>query len=152
MINYELNKKYEVSKQFGNEIFRLYSASYGESPWTENTIITDLTQDNRLFISAYSDKQLVGFLSAIVIFPEAEITNIAVLPNFRRQGIGKQLLQRLQKQVETIFLEVRMGNSKAKKLYLELGFYEMSCRKDYYQNPKEDALLMEWRKNVYSSN
>lgn len=151
MIKYQIKNYYELPKGLAAQIFELFEASYGESPWTINTIILDLMQENRLFISAFDDDKLVGFLSAIKVLPELEITNIAVLPDYQNQGIARQLIQHLKNYGSVIFLEVRETNQKAQQLYLKEGFYQTGLRKKYYQEPEENAILMEWRKNVYPS-
>ncbi|MDR1567352.1 MAG: ribosomal protein S18-alanine N-acetyltransferase [Streptococcaceae bacterium] len=151
MIEYQQSTFFESPKVVAKEIFNLLTKSYGESPWTINTIILDLMQRNRLFIAAFDNDELIGFLSAIVINPEVEITNIAVLPKYRRQGVGEKLLCLLKEDVEIVWLEVRESNTNARKLYQKVDFYETGRRKGYYQQPKEDAILMEWRKNVHFS-
>ncbi|MBS7577802.1 MULTISPECIES: ribosomal protein S18-alanine N-acetyltransferase [unclassified Enterococcus] len=142
---------YKSATVFAPQVFELFEASYGVSPWTINTIILDLAQENRLFISAFADGKLVGFLSAIKVLPELEISNIAVLPSYQNQGIAGQLIGQLKACGSVIFLEVRESNQKAKQLYLKAGFYQTGLRKKYYQEPEENAILMEWRKNVYPS-
>jgi ribosomal-protein-alanine N-acetyltransferase len=151
LINYQIKNCYESPKIFATQVFELFEASYGESPWTINTIILDLTQENRLFISAFDEDRLVGFLSAIKVPPELEITNLAVMPSCQNQGIAGHLLEHLKDYGTVIFLEVRETNQRAKQLYLKAGFYQTGLRKKYYQEPEENAILMEWRKNVYPS-
>lgn len=151
MIRYQIKNNYESAKSFAPQVFELFEASYGTSPWTINTIILDLTQENRLFISACDAGKLVGFLSVIKVAPELEITNLAVLPSYQNQGIAGQLIQQLKAYGSVIFLEVRETNQKARQLYLKAGFYQTGLRKNYYQEPEENAILMEWRKNVYPS-
>lgn len=90
---------------------------------------------------------LVGYLLWLSVAPEAEIANIAVLPTARRQGIGRSLLEegivRMREDgCNRIFLEVRESNLPAQALYRRLGFEEIGRRKKYYQNPREDALLL----------
>jgi ribosomal-protein-alanine acetyltransferase len=88
----------------------------------------------------------VGFLVAQCGSPEWELENIAVLPAFRRRGVGAALLSALQQEARTrhaerILLEVRASNQSAIGLYTQTGFQLLARRRDYYQNPKEDALL-----------
>lgn len=76
---------------------------------------------------------------------EIEITNIAV--QSKGQGHGKRLLKRLIKhaksqRIVSIFLEVRVSNQEARLFYENFGFQEMATRKNYYQHPQEDAVLM----------
>ena len=78
---------------------------------------------------------------------ETEIFNVAVAPKFRRNGVGKSLLERFiaavrEKESAVIFLEVRASNLPAMGLYEKEGFVFCGIRKDYYDDPKENALLM----------
>jgi [ribosomal protein S18]-alanine N-acetyltransferase len=85
---------------------------------------------------------VAGFLVARNIPPEHEILNVAVAPEYRRQGVATTLL-RLQLQKEgTHFLEVRESNVAAQKLYRKLGFVEVGRRPKYYQLPTETAIVM----------
>lgn len=92
-------------------------------------------------------QKLVGYLIALAIAPEAEIANIAVLPNCRKLGIGRALMEEGLRHLEeegcdSFFLEVRESNLPAQALYRRLGFLPTGRRKRYYQNPSEDAVLM----------
>jgi ribosomal-protein-alanine N-acetyltransferase len=88
-----------------------------------------------------------GFLVAQSNGPEWELENIAVLPQFRSRGLGRELLNDLlaaarQQGAERIFLEVRESNDAAIRLYQATGFQLLSRRHAYYLNPPEDALIM----------
>ncbi len=101
--------------------------------------------------SSEGDPRAYGFLVAQIGFapkcPEWELENIAVLPEFRRHGLGHQLLSallehaRLQ-EAERIFLEVRESNLAAVRLYEAAGFEQLGRRRGYYLNPTEDALTL----------
>ena len=83
------------------------------------------------------------------VIDEADITNVAVLPSHRKKGIArkllKQLLEEAKKQnLHSIYLEVRASNIAAVTLYEHAGFKEVGQRKNYYDNPREDARLMLW--------
>jgi ribosomal-protein-alanine acetyltransferase len=91
--------------------------------------------------------QGIGFLVARGGGPEWELENIAVLPGFRRQGIGRALLSALLDearalQAERILLEVRASNRPAIRLYNSKGFQLLARRGGYYRNPDEDALVL----------
>jgi ribosomal-protein-alanine N-acetyltransferase len=88
----------------------------------------------------------VGFLVAQNGGPEWELENIAVLPEYRRQGVARELLSALLAQArallaERILLEVRAFNQAAIRFYEASGFQPLSRRRDYYRNPPEDALI-----------
>ena len=91
--------------------------------------------------------ELAGFISFWVHDEETELLKLAVIPSYRRQGLGeglvKALLQR-QNSGHRLFLEVRVSNQKALYLYRKMGFTEQGLRRQYYQNPKEDALVLSY--------
>ena len=94
----------------------------------------------------------MGYAGIWVILDEGHVTNIGVDPDFRRQGIGQGLLEELtvramQRGITAMTLEVRLSNYGAQALYKKLGFEARGIRKEYYQDDKEDALIM-WRELV----
>jgi ribosomal-protein-alanine N-acetyltransferase len=91
--------------------------------------------------------QILGFAAFHRVNEEAELWNLAVFPQYRRQGIGKALFQEACRHLfdagaTRIFLEVRASNEPALGLYQAVRFKHLSRRKDYYQNPREDALVL----------
>ena len=90
---------------------------------------------------------LAGYAVLRIIAPEAEIENICVAPACRRSGVGEALMEAMlrlaaERDAERIFLEVRAHNEPAKALYRKRGFIESYRRKNYYQGPTEDAIIM----------
>lgn len=90
---------------------------------------------------------LVGYLMLMNVFTDGEILNIAVLPEYRRRGLADKLFDACCEHcrslaTETLFLEVRESNTPAISLYEKRGFEEIGRRKNYYRQPKEDALVM----------
>lgn len=90
---------------------------------------------------------LAGYAVLRIIAPEAEIENICVAPACRRSGVGETLMEAMlrlaaERDAERIFLEVRAHNEPAKALYRKRGFVESYRRKNYYQGPTEDAIIM----------
>lgn len=90
---------------------------------------------------------LAGYAVLRIIAPEAEVENICVAPACRRSGVGEALMEEMlrlaaERDAERIFLEVRAHNEPAKALYLKRGFVESYRRKNYYQGPTEDAIIM----------
>ena len=95
------------------------------------------------------DDTLVAFAITQVVLDEATLFNIAVHPSFQRQGHGRHLLEQLIETLETrgittLWLEVRASNANAIALYEQLGFNEVSLRRNYYPaaNGREDAVIM----------
>ncbi len=103
-------------------------------------------ESKNVYLFVDSDS-LFGFLLLSIVAEEAEVLNIAVSPEKRGEGIGRKLLKEgfdfaRSKGCTEIFLEVRQSNSSAITLYLSELFEETGRRKNYYSNPKEDAILM----------
>lgn len=119
-------------------------------PWSEAAFRYELLNPGGRFVVAESDTGLLlGYLGLHVVLDEGHIANIAVDPLFRRQGVGAALLSDVQtfarkNKLSFLTLEVRENNLAAQNLYRKFGFLEVGRRKDYYNNPKEDALLMTW--------
>jgi ribosomal-protein-alanine N-acetyltransferase len=99
------------------------------------------------------DGHIVGFLVSRQVFcgsrddlREREILNLAVTPLFRRMGIAKALLRREIQRKAVFFLEVRESNQAAQALYRTAGFTEIGRRPEYYQEPREGAIVMQMKR------
>ncbi len=120
-------------------------------PWSENSIGGELNNPLSLWLVAVVDDRVVGYVGSQTVLGEADMMNIAVHPDYRRQGIAKKLVEKLIAQLADsgayqLSLEVRASNGSAIALYQQLGFQQVGCRLRYYRNPKEDALIFrkEW--------
>ncbi|MEO7965469.1 MAG: ribosomal protein S18-alanine N-acetyltransferase, partial [Gemmatimonadaceae bacterium] len=94
-----------------------------------------------------NDEIIVGFCVGHVVVDEAELTNVAVRPSVRREGVGRRLVDHVinsarNRGARELFLEVRVSNEAARALYLTLGFAEVGRRTRYYDRPVEDALIL----------
>ena len=117
------------------------------APWNEAMLEEELYNDTASFIVAEGeDGQVLGYAGLHVILDEGYIDNVAVRPTCRRQGIADRLLDVFcrfgQANLAFLTLEVRPSNTAAVALYEKHGFREAGRRKDYYENPREDALLL----------
>lgn len=118
-------------------------------PWSQQTLECEIS--NRLcdFFGAYNEEnKLLGYIGSQTVEGECSIYNVAVLPDARRNGIGNQLVKKLislcrARNDSVIFLEVRSSNLPAINLYEKNGFVFCGLRKDYYDDPKENAILMQ---------
>jgi len=119
--------------------------------WSSLSITAELHNPLSLWLVAMDGQTLVGYIGSQTVLPESDMMNLAVLPQYRRCGIARLLVQSLiealsEKGVDSLTLEVRVSNTPAIALYEKLGFLPVGRRPNYYHNPKEDALIMrkEW--------
>ncbi len=115
-------------------------------PWSERSLEL-LCEGDNFGVVALTDGQISAYGGMTCVFPEGAVTNIAVLPEYRRQGLGRAvvrgMLAEAQKRgIRSIFLEVRVSNEGARALYISEGFSEIGVRKSFYRHPTEDALQM----------
>lgn len=129
-------------------VWRLEEECFADDPWSREMFEKELENPLSVFLIAEDEdaRELVGYGGVWFMYDSANITNIAVKPDFRREGIGKYLLELLIKisrenKMNEITLEVRASNEAAKKLYESEGFDICGLRKRYYRN-REDALIM----------
>ncbi len=116
-------------------------------PWTANGFFTFLIREDALFLVSEDDNTINGYIGLICAPPEGDITNVAVRSSEINKGIGKALVSEMisrahEKGVDDIFLEVRVSNVPAIRLYEAYGFENMGIRKNYYERPTEDAFIM----------
>ena len=116
-------------------------------PFNQKDIFSYICSDTGMCFTATDESGVIGYIVGRKIPPEGEIYRIAVREDKRQRGIGYRLLSYALKTesgdgVETVFLEVRSKNEPARALYKAYGFKEISIRKNYYQNPADDAIIM----------
>lgn len=120
-------------------------------PWSEMSIASELQSLWSFWLVALEEDRVVGYVGSQSSIDEADIMNVAVHPDFRRRGVAEALIIRLvsdlkERGIRALLLEVRVSNTPAITLYEKLGFSQVGRRKNYYHNPKEDALILrkEW--------
>ena len=120
-------------------------------PWSENSVASELNNIWSYWVVALWDDAVVGYIGSQSSCDETDVMNVAVHPDFRRKGIAESLIETLIMELKNrgshaLMLEVRASNAPAIALYEKLGFQQVGCRKNYYRNPKEDALILrkEW--------
>lgn len=116
-------------------------------PWSAAGFADTLPREDIIFLVAYEQDELLGYVGIYCTLDEGEITNVAVAPAARRRGIARALLTELKQQlacrnVARIVLEVRVSNEPAIRLYEQLGFSVLGVRKNFYEKPTEDAYIM----------
>ena len=119
-------------------------------PWSVDALKEMFYTKGYCSFLAKEEGTVIGYVGMKVVLDEADITNVAVLPAYRKKGIAGRLLQQLldeaRKQgILSIYLEVRDSNVAAITLYKNAGFKEVGKRKNYYEHPQEDARLMLWQ-------
>ena len=119
-------------------------------PWTKNDFIREINENKMaIYRVALCDGKVVGYAGMWHVINEGHITNVAVLEQYRKLGVGAALLQALidaalEREMIGITLEVRINNYPAQKLYLKYGFRPEGLRKKYYVDTGEDAVIM-WK-------
>lgn len=120
-------------------------------PWSENSVRSELDNPLSLWLVAVEGERVTGYVGSQTVCNETDMMNVAVHPDYRRQGIAESLVLSLVAALKAmdshcLTLEVRASNESAKALYEKLGFIRVGLRPRYYRNPREDALILrkEW--------
>ena len=116
-------------------------------PWSEKSFEDSSKQSYSHFFVAEYDNIIAGYMGVYCVVDEADITNVAVLPEYRRKGIAKKLILHIENMakdihVKQINLEVRESNRQAINLYEQMGFKNIGIRKSFYEKPVENAAIM----------
>ena len=128
------------------QIAEIETACFAD-PWSVDSICSAMENKNNAFFGVFSQNRLIGYGGVSVVAGEGYVLNIGVLPKYRTKGAGRMLLesiiQHCQKQrAAFLSLEVRVSNAPARRLYEDGGFMPAGLRRGFYQNPKEDALIL----------
>lgn len=114
--------------------------------WSENSFRSEAEKDGGYVLYIQENDRIAALLTGYYAIGEGDITNVAVHPDFRRKGLAKLLIAEFQRllpeDAEEIFLEVRESNFPAIALYENCGFERIALRKNFYDNPREHAVIM----------
>ncbi len=115
-------------------------------PWSAQSFYSELSNKLSYWLVAEDQGAVAGYIGSQTVMDESDVMNVAVSEDFRRQGIGRMLVEQLiadlsKKGISSLTLEVRLSNDPAIKLYEQFGFEKVGVRKGYYSRPKEDALI-----------
>ena len=116
-------------------------------PWPESVLAQELENELSLWLVAKDGDTVLGYVGSQSVLDEADMMNLAVCAQTRRQGIGRALVLALcarlhEKGITSLTLEVRESNESAIRLYESLGFAQVGRRPNYYFHPKEDARIL----------
>lgn len=115
--------------------------------WTLNNVYETFCQPQAFIVVAEQKEEIVGYCIVYYVLDEGEIARIAVDSKCRRQGVGRQILEHVkeickEKEITRLLLDVRESNSAARAFYKHYGFCEDGIRKNFYEMPREHAVLM----------
>ena len=133
------------------QVAELEKICFGSAAWSEKSVASELENPLSVWLVALEGEKVLGYVGSQTVIDETDMMNVAVHPDYRRQGIAEALVTHLvqalrEKGNHCLTLEVRVSNAPAIALYEKLGFTQVGRRPNYYRNPKEDALIMrkEW--------
>lgn len=122
-------------------------------PWTEQSFHDEISKNRHAHYKIIIfENKIIGYIGFWQVLDEGHITNIAIHPEYRNRGLASLLLENTlifckNINVESLTLEVRKSNLPARSLYKKYGFIEEGCRKKYYSDNNEDAIIM-WRRDI----
>ena len=116
-------------------------------PWSQKSFEDACQSNDNIYLVCEMNGQIAGYCGLWTVLGEGNITNMAVSGGFRRLGIAETLMKEMEKRgmsknVVTYFLEVRKSNEAAVNLYKKMGYVQIGVRKNFYEKPVEDALVM----------
>ena len=140
----------EMTADTAKDVAALEAICFSD-PWPLESFINTLSNGYAQYYVCYTDSCFVGYIGMYNLIDEVSVINVAVDPAYRGTGYGKMLMDRAEEYAVShgcpaITLEVRQSNAPARRLYEKCGYTEYGIQKNYYTNPKEDAVL--YRKEV----
>lgn len=116
-------------------------------PWSKQSLEEELNNETSLFLVAKEENEVIGYIGMSIVIDEGYIFNVAVRESYRNKGVATALINELvtygkKNNFSFITLEVRESNLPAISLYSKFGFIKAGERRDYYSNPKENAILL----------
>ena len=133
------------------QVAELERICFGTEAWSEKSVASELNNPLSFWLVAVDGDNVAAYLGSQPVMDESDMMNVAVHPDYRKQGIATALIVGLVEELRKrgsrcLTLEVRASNENAISVYQKLQFQEVGRRKNYYRNPKEDALILrkEW--------
>ena len=141
----------DMKPQHVAQVAELEKICFGTEAWSEKSVASELDNPLSFWLVADDNGRVAGYVGSQTVMDETDMMNVAVHPDYRKQGIATALIVGLVEELRKkgshcLTLEVRASNENAISLYRKLDFQQIGLRKNYYYNPKEDALILrkEW--------
>lgn len=132
----------KLKKEYVNDVFEIEKACFS-NPWSREDIEAQIDCPTSHFLVALVNGKVAGYMGLQIFSGEGYVTNVAVLPQYRGQGIAKALISKqFENEMDFITLEVRESNTPAISLYEKTGFEKIGIRPNFYSNPTENAVIM----------
>lgn len=129
-------------KKYLDDVYDIEKICFS-NPWSKEDLAKQIDMETSHFLVADMDGRAVGYMGLQIFAGEGYVTNVAVLPEYREQGIAKALItEQMKNDMEFITLEVRESNTPAIHLYKKSGFETVGVRPDFYADPTENAVIM----------
>ncbi len=142
-----LNADSKTTAAVFEELSLLDRSLVGAEGWSAESFRSEAEKENGIVLYAVDSGKVIALLSGYYAVGEGDITGVAVDEKYRRQGIALRLIERftalLPEDTENIYLEVRESNTPAQALYRKCGFEKLAVRRNFYDSPCENAIVME---------
>ncbi|MCD7891146.1 MAG: ribosomal protein S18-alanine N-acetyltransferase [Ruminococcus sp.] len=139
-----------TSRGIFNFLEELEKSAVGADGWSAESFRSEAEKENGYVLYIYDDDEVIALLTGYYVIGEGDITNVVVRPPWRRRGLAQRLIAEFERllpeDAAEIFLEVRESNEAAAALYEKCGFERLAVRRNFYVNPRENAVVM--RKGV----
>lgn len=136
----------DITEELAEKLSRLDRQCVGADGWSAESFRSETRKDNGFVLYIADGTEVIALLSGYSAVGEGDITSVAVSPEYRRRGLAARLIGEFERllpaDTESIFLEVRESNSGAIALYEKCGFERLSVRKNFYVQPRENAVVM----------
>ncbi len=133
-------------RELFEELSALDRLCVGAEGWSADSFESEAAKDNGIVLYIAENNRIAALICGYSAVGEGDITSVAVHPDFRRRGLALRLISEFEAMLpddsEDIFLEVRESNSAAVSLYEKCGFQAISIRKNFYEDPRENAVVM----------
>lgn len=130
------------SAEYLDDVYEIEKICFS-NPWSKEDLKRQIDTGTSHFLVAEVDGKAVGYMGLQIFSGEGYVTNVAVLPEYRGQGIAQALIgEQMKNDMEFITLEVRESNIPARNLYTKMGFKNVGIRPKFYSNPTENAVIM----------